>query len=88
MKLAAGLEPEAIVLVGEIHFCIAFGYVCGVLGFAEDLTVGTFLHQNVAALLSAAQRLLALGQTQSSGIAWELKPFLAEAVSAGSGLEC
>jgi urease accessory protein len=84
LKLAASLEPSPqlrqAAALGEIHFSIAFGYACGVLSFDAEEAVAAFLHQNVVAALSAAQRLLPLGQMQSSQIAWDLKPSIADAV--------
>jgi urease accessory protein len=91
IHLVASFEPALQILaaanLGEIHFSIAFGYVGGVLCFNADETVAAFLHQNVATSLSAAQRLLSLGQMQSSRMAWELKPLIAEAVSRSSRLD-
>jgi urease accessory protein len=91
LKLVAVLDPSLKIReagdLAELHFSIAFGYACGVLAFDADDTVCAFLHQNIVSLLSAAQRLLALGQMQSSRISWELKPLLAEAVRRSAGLD-
>jgi urease accessory protein len=65
----------------ELHHCVAFGYAFGVLGVDADLTVSAFLHQCVLNTVSAAQRLLPLGQVQANRIVWELKPALLEAVN-------
>ena len=91
IRLVASLEPAAqlqpAARLGEMHFSIAFGYACGVLGFEVDTATAAFLHQNITASLAAAQRLLALGQMQSSRIAWDLKPVIAEAVSRSAALD-
>jgi len=91
LRLVACLEPsphlQRAAGFGEIHFSIAFGYACGVLTFKADETVAAFLHQNVAASISAAQRLLSLGQMQSSRIAWDLKPAIGEAVNRSAALD-
>jgi len=84
LRLVASLDPSPLVqaaaAIGEIHFSIAFGFALGALSFDADETVAAYLHQSVASLLSAAQRLLSLGQMQSSRISWELKPMIAAAV--------
>jgi urease accessory protein len=57
---------------------VAFGLVGGVLGFAEDRAVLAYLHQSVASLVSACQRLLPLGQSAATRILWNLKPAILE----------
>ena len=57
----------------EIHHSTAFGLVCGALGFEEDKSVAAFLHQQIASLISACQRLLPLGQSAAARILWGLK---------------
>lgn len=64
----------------EIHHCIAFGLVGGVLGFDEELTIKAYLQQSLTSLISACQRLLPLGQTQATRILWNIKPAITEAV--------
>lgn len=82
--LVAALDPSpaltAFARLGESHYPVAFGYTLGVLGADSDLTTGAFLHQSVLNTISAAQRLLPLGQIQASRIAWDLKPVILEAV--------
>lgn len=63
----------------EIHHATAFGLVGGRLGWTEDMTAVTYLQQNVMALVSAAQRLLPLGQNQASGLLWHLQPSVQKA---------
>ena len=90
LRLVAFLHPStqicAAIEIGDVHFSVAFGYACGVLGFEADQTVAAFLHQNVAASLSAAQRLLPLGQMQSSQMLWELKSCIEHTVERSAGL--
>src|SRR5208282_1237865 len=57
-----------------IHHCAAFGLVSGVIGIEENRAVLAFLHQWIASLVSACQRLLPLGQTEATRILWNLKP--------------
>jgi urease accessory protein len=63
-----------------LHHSVAFGYTLGVLAIDPDLTVGAFLHQCVLNTVSAAQRLLPLGQIQANSIVWDLKPAMLESV--------
>jgi urease accessory protein len=82
--LAATLHPgpalSALASLEELHHSVAFGYTFGNLAIDPDLTVGAFLHQSVLNIISAAQRLLPLGQIQANRIAWDLKPAMLEAV--------
>jgi urease accessory protein len=57
-----------------IHHSLAFGLVGGALGVGADRVVLAYLHQSVASLVSACQRLLPLGQTRAARILWSLKP--------------
>ena len=61
-----------------IHHSLAFGLASGALGFDEDRAVLAYLHQSVANLVSACQRLLPLGQTEAARILWNLKPAMIE----------
>jgi urease accessory protein len=45
-----------------------------VLNLDENLGALSFVHQSVASLVSACQRLLPLGQTEATRILWSLKP--------------
>ncbi len=60
----------------SVHQVVAFGLVGGVLGLTAEATVVACLHQNIMGMLSATQRLLAIGQSQVMRIAWDLKPTL------------
>ena len=82
LRLAAeltGLPVLACAQVPEMHQAAAFGLAAGALGIAERLAAAAHLHQSVAGLVSACQRLLPLGQTEAARILWELKPDMAEA---------
>jgi urease accessory protein len=61
-----------------VHHSLAFGLAGGVLGFAEDRAVLAYLHQSIAGLVSACQRLLPLGQNAATKILWNLKPAILE----------
>jgi urease accessory protein len=82
--LAAALHPDSALssLAGleDLHHSVAFGYALGILAIDPDLTVSAFIHQCVLNIISAAQRLLPLGQIQANRIAWDLKPAILEAV--------
>ncbi|MFZ0734698.1 MAG: urease accessory UreF family protein [Candidatus Sulfotelmatobacter sp.] len=62
-----------------VHHTCAFGLVSGALQFDEDRAVRAYLHQSVAGLISACQRLMPLGQTRAQQILWDLKPGIVEA---------
>jgi urease accessory protein len=56
-----------------IHHSVAFGLVGGAIGVDADRVVLAYLHQSMASLVSACQRLLPLGQMEAAGILWNLK---------------
>jgi urease accessory protein len=58
------------------HYSPAFGLVGGLLGVDVTTTVLAYLQQTLLGLISASQRLLPLGQSQASQLAWRLKPVL------------
>jgi urease accessory protein len=59
---------------GLVHHSPAFGLAAGALSFDEDRAALAFLHQLLANLISACQRLLPLGQSEATRILWNLKP--------------
>ena len=67
----------------------AFGLVGGSLELGEESIVLAYLHQSVASLVSACQRLLPLGQTAATRILCNLKPKMiaTAARSAASNLD-
>jgi len=62
-----------------IHHAAAFGLVSAVLGFDVNRAVLAYLHQMIASLVSACQRLLPIGQNEATSILWNLKPAVIEA---------
>lgn len=66
----------------DVHHSTAFGLTGGVLSLSEETTALAYLHQSLAGLISACQRLMPLGQSQASRILWRLKPDLIEACGA------
>jgi urease accessory protein len=83
-SLAAALHPSpalsGLASLEELHHSVAFGYTLGTLAVDPDLAVSAFIHQCVLNTISAAQRLLPLGQIEANRIAWDLKPAILEAV--------
>jgi urease accessory protein len=57
-----------------VHHAPAFGLAAGVLQLEESGAVEAYLHQLLANLISACQRLMPLGQTAAGRILWNLKP--------------
>lgn len=69
---------------GVILHSLAFGLAGGALGIDENRAVLAFLHQSIASLVSACQRLMPLGQNQATRILWNLKPAIIEAAARSS----
>ncbi|MBE3567685.1 MAG: hypothetical protein IMW90_18365 [Thermogemmatispora sp.] len=61
---------------GASHYALAAGLLCGLLGIEERAALAAFLHQQLAAVLAACQRLLPLGQRRAMLLLWQLKPVL------------
>jgi urease accessory protein len=82
--LAAALHPgtalASLASLDELHHSVAFGYVLGILAIDADLAVSAFIHQCVMNIISAAQRLLPLGQIHANRLAWDLKPAILKTV--------
>ncbi|HEY4363556.1 MAG TPA: urease accessory UreF family protein [Bryobacteraceae bacterium] len=68
---------ESPILEADLHYCIAFGAAGAALGIPTDAVVLAFLHQSIAGLVSACQRLMPLGQVAANKILWNLKPAMA-----------
>lgn len=62
-----------------IQHSLAFGLAAGALQLDENRAVFAFIHQAIASLISACQRLMPLGQTSATRILWHLKPPIIEA---------
>jgi urease accessory protein len=71
---------------GASHYCTVFGLTGAALGIDEDTTVLAYLHQSLAGLISACQRLLPLGQGQASAMLWRLKSTLLEVATTSEAL--
>jgi urease accessory protein len=78
-KSLVSAEEESRRSSTAVHHACAFGLVSGALQFDEDRSVCAYLHQSVAGLISACQRLMPLGQTRAQRILWDLKPRIIEA---------
>jgi urease accessory protein len=63
----------------ETHLAPCFGLVAGALGVVPETAAAAYLQQSLTALISACQRLLALGQTRAQEILWNLKPCIVRA---------
>ncbi len=78
----AGLVNEMLqyaLLDNNLHYCVAFGGAGSAFAIPVDALVPAYLHQSVAGLVSACQRLMPLGQTAASRILWNLKPAIMRA---------
>jgi urease accessory protein len=64
----------------EIHYAVAAGLLCGLLGVEERYAAAAFLQQTLASLIFACQRLLPLGQVRAGGLLWSLKPCILDVV--------
>jgi urease accessory protein len=64
-----------------IHHSLAFGLCAGALRLDSDRAVIAYLHQTLASLVSACQRLMPLGQSAAARILWDLKPALIRAAA-------
>ncbi|MGH9704067.1 MAG: urease accessory protein UreF [Candidatus Acidiferrales bacterium] len=67
-----------------IHHSPAFGLASAALGLWEDRAILAYLHQNIASLVSACQRLMPLGQTEAMQILWNLKPAMTQCAERSS----
>jgi urease accessory protein len=75
---------SAQVLESGLHYCIMFGAAGALFGAEGQATALAYLHQSVAGLISACQRLMPLGQGAAATILWNLKPAIARAARASS----
>lgn len=84
LSLAAHVSDIEVLLaasqnVDEAHLAPCFGFVAGALGLDPETAAAAYLQQSMTALISACQRLLALGQTRAQEILWNLKPAIVRA---------
>jgi urease accessory protein len=82
LQLAAAMSeaPELAVVGTDIHLATAFGKVGRFLNLPITIVSMCYLHQSLAGLISACQRLLPLGQSHASCILWDLKPAIVTTV--------
>lgn len=85
-RLINALKGAALVEEG-LTYPVAFGFACAHLEIPEDFAVLACLRQSVAALISACQRLMPMGQVAASCMLWSLKPFIAGAAAASESRE-
>lgn len=63
----------AAVVEPGLHYSVAFGAACGVLGIGRAEAVLAYLQQSVTTAVSSCQRLMPLGQSAATRIIWDLK---------------
>ena len=78
---------DAPVIETDLHYSVAFGAAGAALGILDDATALAYLRQSVAGLVSACQRLMALGQAAANKIVWNLSPMIAQAAARGTNDE-
>ena len=69
----------------DIHLAAAFGAVGRALSIGPQTVAAALLHQSLAGLVSACQKLLPVGQRQASQLLWDLKPAILESVRRAAG---
>jgi len=69
-----------------MHYCTAFGLVSRVVGVDENAAVLAYLQQNSMGLVSAALRLLPIGQGRAVELLWRLKTTVARVAVATEAL--
>jgi urease accessory protein len=82
-----GVVLERLVAaVGDVPYAVAVGALAGVSGVDEDFAASGFLQAFASALISAAVRLVPLGQTTGLAVLARLEPCLLAAASASRGV--
>lgn len=86
-KRLAGLAAEAFDLRSQFHdqpshFQLVFGHVGCCIAAPREEVAAAYLHQSLAGLVSACQRLLPLGQTGAARLLWQLKPITVDTLAA------
>jgi urease accessory protein len=64
----------------DVHLSAAFGLTGWALRESPERVASAYLHQSLAGLISACQKLLPLGQRQAGMLLWKLKPDILSAV--------
>jgi urease accessory protein len=70
----------------DLHYCVAFGVGGAALAIPQRAVVLAYLQQSMAAMISACQRLMPLGQIAATRILWNLKPAIMRAATAEAAL--
>ncbi len=70
---------------GDLPYCVAVGALAGISGIDEDLSVAALLQAQAANLISAAVRLVPLGQTTGLAVLARLEPVIATLAHETSG---
>jgi urease accessory protein len=78
--LVKGVEPR------EAHWAIAFGSVAGLLAFDAEAAVLAMLQQSMTGMVSAAQRLMPLGQSGAGRVLWDLKEEIVKVARESAGV--
>ena len=63
------------------HYCLTFGLAGGLIGASATATTLAFLQQMLTGQISAAQRLMSLGQMEAQKLSWRLKASLVSAAT-------
>jgi urease accessory protein len=85
LQLFCALEGREVP-AGNAHYATAFGYAGRALGVAEELVPAVYVQQSIAALVSACQRLMPIGQQRATRLLWDLKPAILETAQASATL--
>ena len=70
----------------DLHYCVAFGVAGAALAIPQRAVVLAYLQQSMAAMISACQRLMPLGQIAATRILCNLKPVIMRAATADAAL--
>jgi urease accessory protein len=90
LELAAELTGHALLAefaraACDMHLATAFGAAGRALAIGPETAAAAYLHQSLAGLVSACQKLLPLGQRHASQLLWDLKPFILASVRRAAG---
>lgn len=72
---------------GDSFHPLAFGLASGLLDVAVEEAAAAYLHQSIAGLVSACQRLLPVGQSQAARLLWSSKPAVLDAVQQSEAMK-
>ncbi|WP_246104946.1 urease accessory protein UreF [Rhodoligotrophos appendicifer] len=83
----AAWAPDTLLPAGDIAYPVAVALASARHGIACDMALTAYLHAFVANLVSAAVRLVPLGQTQGQRLLARLEPVVAEIADAATGAD-